>query len=1100
MFANSGRFLRQTLRSRGLRRLSLAITVLLLVSLFSPFLQPSSLPTALAAPAKKPYPTNLSKLQVHPGSALVAFRSVMQFNGTQVVSTGAGASSDDIKAVNGLFSALRVSQVTHLFTNLPAAELNAARAKAQAATGQYVTDFTQVYELKFDPAINSGEAVNRLNEVKLVSSAMPDWIFQQPSHGEVRDATQTTPAGTNSANAAISAGSLPPNYSFITDGQSYHDAASNNVTGAISMLKEKFGKQPGEGEIITNISLGNVNDKSTVLENGQRYLEQRGFPKIPVWLASGSSTCNTSGPGPSCSITLDPTATTKDNQGDLLEVLLDFSVMAPPPRGDARVPNPQVPGQLGEILGAAYGAKFRLINPLTNGTANFFAAWFAGGILQSPRPTVMTASIGDGFGLGFSDYFFEQETLIHDVVTLLVNGYDIFVTISAGDGQSETEPAMNPNGITGPTEVTKNPNKIVDINDPANWANPKYSYGVTFEPQYLIDSGGNSAGGNTLNDIFNNNPYNRLIEPNISHSQHTTETRWTGQQNFHSGNGSRTNIAAPADDVLFLAQVEVGGQPVNPVDVFPRLVGGTSASCPEIAAAAAIVRQTSKLLGHPMSARQVRDFLAATGRENIAPTFDLDKSYVGQVLDLTRAIQTLFEKYQVKGNPQFVRMTVAQRKAVPYVGAYGRSFFTDTKQDPIAKTAEINLAQGLVPPSSRTNETVGNSGDNIFAPITFAVDAAYVPTTAVYQWRLSYGDNIIQDVPNDYYDQNQPYLRMLPAEIFDTLGLPLTSTTDRVVKVTALADSAEISYNVTFKGQIDTSYTHAIPPAFEPILNPVLGNPDVTIHYDLRGLRDGSGGLVDGGVLIISDIDRAVPQAFPDLDPDAHGIKKKLNGLVGDITFSSSELVHGVGTYGVAIRGSKGGKELGGRGFDPTKDTTSAWIPLRYAPENEIHPATPKVQAEASLLNGTAPLFYDVADIEPGGSSRFSISYDVSNIDGALAALVEFSAPTYDFAKGIFITGNFDSPNKFTNPYGDRLDTGNNFGQAGGSFHKIVSGAKGKVTFDGATIGLSIPVTNCDKTVQIRVFAVDSDGKVLGVASNPSLFSYADFSRAVCFR
>ena len=84
----------------------------------------------------------------------------------------------------------------------------------------------------------------------------------------------------------------------------------------------------------------------------------------------------------------------------------------------------------------------------------------------------------------------------------------------------------------------------------------------------------------------------------------TTETRWTGQQNFHSGTGARVNVGAPADDILYLAQVEdSGGVPVHPVAVEPELVGGTSASCPEIAAAAAVVRQVARLTGHPLDGR-----------------------------------------------------------------------------------------------------------------------------------------------------------------------------------------------------------------------------------------------------------------------------------------------------------------------------------------------------------------------------------------------------------------------------------------------------------------------------------------------------------------
>jgi hypothetical protein len=143
-----------------------------------------------------------------------------------------------------------------------------------------------------------------------------------------------------------------------------------------------------------------------------------------------------------------PDGDDRDDQGDFIEVDLDFSVMAPPPRGDTRIVNPAPPGN-NELLGEAYGASFRLINPLENNTNNFLAAWLGAGFVQLPAPSVITASIGEGFGIGgFSDYFFEQEAIIHDAVSLLVNGADIFVSISAGDGQTATA-AVNPNGLTG---------------------------------------------------------------------------------------------------------------------------------------------------------------------------------------------------------------------------------------------------------------------------------------------------------------------------------------------------------------------------------------------------------------------------------------------------------------------------------------------------------------------------------------------------------------------------------------------------------------------------------------------------------------------------
>jgi len=88
------------------------------------------------------------------------------------------------------------------------------------------------------------------------------------------------------------------------------------------------------------------------------------------------------------------------------------------------------------------------------------------------------------------------------------------------------------------------------------------------------------------------------------------------------------------------------------------------------------------------------------------------------------------------------------------------------------------------------------------------------------------------------------------------------------------------------------------------------------------------------------------------------------------VTLSAADFPHGVGTYGLGIRGTKNSVEV--------PDSNSLFLPLRFAPARYQLPATPKIQAEASLLNGANPLFYDIADIEPGGSTRFGVTYDVN--------------------------------------------------------------------------------------------------------------------------
>jgi len=1053
-------------------------------------------------PQQRLYPTNLPQKLVHPGSAIVAFKTPVQAKGARFTPAPSGsASSSDVSALNQTLASLGTTKVVKLFTNVPAAQLNAARAQAERATGQYMTDFTQVYQVSYDPVVNSGTAANDIAQSTLVSAAMPDWIYHAPKDRAKLTKAQRTSALKALAKAkvaqspsSLSATALPANAAYANDAQSYLDGASDNVTGAAAMLATRFGQQPGQGETVTNISLGTIDDSSTVVENGQRYIVMAGYPKIPVWLSSAN--CSDNGHGTqTCDVTLDPDATnTTDGQGDLLEVNLDFSVMAPPPLGDPRLANPAPPGN-GQLLGEAYGADYRLINPLVNNTENFVGAWLGATFLQTPKPDVITASIGNGFSIGgFSDYFFENEAIIHDAVTEIVQGADVFVSISAGDGQTETSVAMNPNGLTGPTDVTTDPNLLTDIDDPNAWANPMFSYGLTVEPQYVIDSGSTDAGADTLNDVFNDSPFNTAIKPKVSHAQHTTETRWTGQQNFHTGNGSRVNLSAPGDAILFLGQVEdANGIPVNPIASYPRLIGGSSASAPQIAGAAAVVRQTARLLGIQLTAPQVRQLLIDSGRPNLTPAFDLSNANIGPNLDLTAAVQQLFDQARANSQaPQLVRMTVAQRKAALTPTDLRSAFYTDTTQNPRQNTATIDLSQGLVAPSSRTNETIGASGDNVNAPITFAVDAAFVPRNALkLKWTLQLGGKKAVKVPKADYDPGTPSLRLLPSEIFAALGQPTTSRSDRTVIVTATSGKASIAESVTFKGQPDGSYSHATPPSFTPVFTT---GDKITFSYDLTGLRTGHGGFADGGELIVSDIDRAVPQAFPDNDLDAHGTKYPLHGVSGTITLTSNDFPHGVGTYGVALRGTIRGQEI--------PDSTSFWQPIRYAPAAYQLPVTPKIQAEASALNGTAPLFYEIADTEPGGSTRFAVSYDVRPVKGATGAIVEFSRPTFDFAKALFITGDFTPANSFvnnfTNPNGDRLDGGDDFGQAGETTHVDVSGTHGVATLDGSRIGLSIPAASCDATYQVRVLATNRNGAIVGVAGSGSILSYANLAKAVC--
>ncbi len=1095
------------MKSRGVRLLGggTAIAVVAALSIALPAGAASA--KGIPAVAQAKHATNLPASSVHAGSVIVAFRGAVTTSGHHVSISAnsaraagfdATAASNEAKHVNSILDGLGATSVKHLFTNIPASKLNAARASAMKASGHYITDFTQVYQVTFNPKINDGEAANRLQSSGLVWTAMPDFKYQttvqkNPQATNEHFTKQVMPKASAAAKKSNStAASLPPNYGYTSDLQSYHDAASNDVTGALVELAKKYHQTPGQGEYVTNISLGTIDDTSTVVDNGQRYLEQTGMPKIPAYLSS--ETCTGPPNNQTCNINLDGDGTnTADGQGDLTEVMLDFSVMAPPPTGDPRVVHQQTPGQAGNILGAAYGANFRLINPQTNGTPDFVGAWLGAGFLQSPAPAVITASIGNGLPPGeFPDDQFEAETLIRDATTTLTLGANIFVTISAGDGQTDTDAAGPPNGTSGPTNIAPKNYNTPDL-DSLDPTNPNYTYLWTNEQRLIQDSGTNVAGGTTLNDVFNNEPNNWDIPTSQSHSQETTETRWTGQQNFHSATGTRTFVAAPADDVIYLQQVEDdNGIPVDPISVEPELIGGTSASCPEVAAAAAIIRQLAKDTGHPLSAVQTRNVLQKTGHDNLTPTFDTTNAQVGQVLDVTAAANYVLAKAHVSGKPQIVRMTVADRKAVPYSNGYARGFYTDTPQDAVTNTATINLGQGLTADSSFDNETIGDTGDNINAPITFGVDTAFAPSWTKYSWYLQYGHKTVK-VPAKDFDSSRGYLRLLPVEILSLVHQPFASSSDRVINVIASTGWSHITEHVTFAAAPDASYTHAQSPTFNPLVVDKSG-ATVTVHYDFLGLRN-----ANGGELIVSDIDRALPRAFSDRDINSHGIVIPLTGMIGSYTLPVS-MLQGAGTYGLAVRGTLDGVAQDGTG--DTNDSSSSWIPLRVIPKNNATPQSPKVEAGVSAIGGTQPLWWDVQDTEAsGGSQSFQVAYNVKAVPGAKGAIIEAAAPSQNFFGALFL-GNADLPNAntFTNPLGDRLDNGNREGDPGESGHVTLWKTKGLVTLHLSQLGMVAPTEAgvCDNTYQIRVFATDGHGHIIGSSSYTSLLSVADMSSAAC--
>src|SRR4029079_4033432 len=99
------------------------------------------LPGTAAAANQRVCPARLPAGVAHPGSAIVAFKTPVTASGDRFAASPAGnAGASAIAQLNSALSPIGATHVRRLFTNTPADQLAAARARAEAATGKFVTD------------------------------------------------------------------------------------------------------------------------------------------------------------------------------------------------------------------------------------------------------------------------------------------------------------------------------------------------------------------------------------------------------------------------------------------------------------------------------------------------------------------------------------------------------------------------------------------------------------------------------------------------------------------------------------------------------------------------------------------------------------------------------------------------------------------------------------------------------------------------------------------------------------------------------------------------------------------------------------------------
>ncbi|MGW9033303.1 hypothetical protein ACWGQ5_57590, partial [Streptomyces sp. NPDC055722] len=292
--------------------------------------------------------------------------------------------------------------------------------------------------------------------------------------------------------SATGSDGVPGNAALGTSLQSFLNAGGMNATGAYSLLKQKFDQLPGTGETITNVSVGDLTDTSkpgsagptTVLQNGQRYLDIPTMPLIPTYTADATGA-------------LDATGSTQGQDSALGEVLLDFSVMAPLPHELQR------PGMEGsgasDLLGIAPGAKYRLVVP-QQPTFSQIAVALLAAARQQPRPDVITASLGYGTdAAGLPGRYLEDDPVQQSVIASIVKQYGITVVVSSNDGtRLYTNAAVGPDGGSTATNVTRKAADTTRVDDDQ----------LSTTPSKVLDSGAIAAGGTTTDDTLSVPPQN----------------------------------------------------------------------------------------------------------------------------------------------------------------------------------------------------------------------------------------------------------------------------------------------------------------------------------------------------------------------------------------------------------------------------------------------------------------------------------------------------------------------------------------------------------------------------------------------------------------
>jgi hypothetical protein len=756
----------------------------------SPYL-PGDLEVVLAAPAAATAPS-----RVVPKAALARLRATSHPGGLPAGPVPAYTTNVHL---NRMLAGLGVAEMTQVFRGASRTGLGPAPSGGLDLTRAYVVHVTNA---------SMPIALAALRSSPAVAYAAPDWTVAP------MDTTATPlPASTRRAAGALAArlrhraatarkpgtglAPLPTNFALQTSEQSLLNRPATDWVPAYEALEGRYHQLPGTGETITDVSLGDLDSAdisssdpcfglesadgpTTIVSNGQRYLDLPSMPLIPTWTASDSSTLDPT--GEVCGV--DPLDT---------EIGLDFSMMAPLP-DSAQRPGEQGSG-LTDLLGIAPGASFRLVVPSdTSASITSIDAALLAAAQQQPRPDVITASLGFGLdSTGFPSRYLEDDPLTEQLVYSLVHRDHITVSISANDGlRPFTNAPVSPSGGSAATNLVPPGGKPTSLSD------LEFSTAPSQDP----DSGAIDAGGVTLDDIAAAPPQDPALAQ-LSAQQAFPSVRWDGSANLSSGFGSRVNLSAPADNVIGLEHQQGG----TASDVTVVNIAGTSASAQEIGAAAAVTQQAARLSGNTRIATDplaLRAYLENTGTPvpNV-PQAD-QPLHVGPQVDLGRAVLGLLGPQAERG---VARVAVAQRQILTGAGAQGFDTQFVTTTDPGA----ISLA-----------------GTNQDAWITVAPDWLGLPPAARYRLTASTASGGQTTLATG------PWARLQPDAILAAAGLQPPAQNSQTV---ALQYAASVGRHVLAQAAIPLTFTpvSGSPQPLAPDVPAVTTGPGITVRYDLSG-------------------------------------------------------------------------------------------------------------------------------------------------------------------------------------------------------------------------------------------------------------------------